>query len=784
MKKIRFRWSLKAFPIVLPLLFVLYFFGYLHPHYDIALYTDNIVGEGGVWVSQSAPRAYDYYYSLYAPLNSEYKNLIVNDVHYDVEAFALNFNSVAEADLQCYEVRWLGILVAHNDFKNIMQPGEYGRFTLSPSQDGESIHLVVADPENDFTLKVRINYVPLWMWIAYWAVLLVLALALSAAFGAIFERVPSLHFPMASLAAITVVLLAGCFFCQSIPDVKYTSLLLNILLLFGASLVLGALTTQLTGVLVVMTAAIAFYIANYYTILFRGRPIMPADFAAIGTAREVLGGYKFTLTWHIVLGVIACAAYAVWLVFLHRTLRKNRSMKKTLKSNIIQRLIALAAGAAVLAICVSNSYFASIDDSAWDNVALLNFHKNGMLLTFAKYAKNSGVKTPEGYSREAVSLYLDEYRNRPEADAVPTGIQPTNIIMVMNEAFSDLRTSGMNDHIDVMPFIDSLQENTIEGSLFVSVIGGGTCNTEFEALTGNSLSFFSPGSYPYAQHVTHDLFSLASYFRDNGYITNAFHANEASNWNRDKAYPYMGFEDFYAIDDYPEAGEEDYLHSYLSDLANYRFLESIVDQNLGKSQFTFNVTMQNHAGYENWEDVEQAQSVKEFGSELERGAQVYLSLIKASDDAVKQLVETYKDSEEPTMIIFFGDHQPSLSVEAGMGIYGGVLQPLSLLHTRYFIWTNYESEAERENPISANYLPWLILKRGNFPMPPYIRMLGDLYEKYPIITSAVVVDAEGNAYNNVAELMDDPLIRMYQYVQYANLFDEIDETWFEVEQIN
>ena len=139
--------------------------------------------------------------------------------------------------------------------------------------------------------------------------------------------------------------------------------------------------------------------------------------------------------------------------------------------------------------------------------------------------------------------------------------------------------------------------------------------------------------------------------------------------------------------------------------------------------------MQNHAGYENWEDVEQAQSVKEFGSELERGAQVYLSLIKASDDAVKQLVETYKDSEEPTMIIFFGDHQPSLSVEAGMGIYGGVLQPLSLLHTRYFIWTNYESEAERENPISANYLPWLILKRGNFPMPPYIRMLGDLYEK-------------------------------------------------------
>ena len=768
----------KAIPVVLPLLFVLFFFGYFNPSYDVILHTDNVVGDGGIRVGLSAPRNYDYNYQLYAPLNVEHETAIVKGIHYDVEAFAINFSSISEIDLLDYEVRWLGILLKHIDFKDILTPGEYGRFTLSPSQGGEGAHLVVADPENDFTLKVRINFVTPWMWVVYWILFIAIAVLLSVGLGFVLERFPALHFPLASLAGITTVLLAGCFFCNSIADVEYTSILLNIFLLFGASLALGALTTPLVGTFAVMAGSLLFYIANYFTILFRGRPVMPADFAALGTAKEVLGGYQFMPTWKMILGVVVCAAYILYLVLL-RKVQRRQEKKQSLKTNIIHRFASVAAGIAVLVVCVSNPFFTSIDDSAWDNVALFNFHKNGMLLTFVKYARNASAKVPEGYSREIVDGYLEEFRNPSETMTAEGGTQPVNIIMVMNEAFSDLRTSGLSEQIDVMPFIDSLQQDTLEGSLYVSVIGGGTCNTEFEALTGNSLAFFSPGAYPYAQHINRDLFSLASYFRDRGYITNAFHANEARNWNRDKVYPRLGFDNFYAIDDYPQTSEDDYLHSYLSDIANYRFVESVISENQGKPQFAFNVTMQNHAGYEMWDDVKQAQSVKEHGSDLERDAQVYLSLVKASDDAVKQLVETYKNAKQPTMIIYFGDHQPALSFEAGVEIYGGALQPLRLLHTRYFIWTNYESESERESDISANFLPWLILKRGNYPLPPYARMLETVHEKYPIITSAIVVDCDGNTYSSVSELMDDPVIRMYQYVQYANMFDELNSAWFD-----
>ncbi|MCR4617701.1 MAG: hypothetical protein K5669_05890 [Lachnospiraceae bacterium] len=173
-------------------------------------------------------------------------------------------------------------------------------------------------------------------------------------------------------------------------------------------------------------------------------------------------------------------------------------------------------------------------------------------------------------------------------------------------------------------------------------------------------------------------------------------------------------------------------------------------------------------------------TIEENGNDLYVDTQIYLSLIKASDDEVRQLVETYKRINEPTMIIFFGDHQPGLPGTAIEEVYTDLNSQLDLYKSKFFIWTNYDTEEWHDAGISANYLPWLILERGNFTLPPYVQMLKELHEKYPIITSQGVMDSECNIYTGVAEVMDEPLIQKYQYVQYANLFDEIDPAWFEV----
>lgn len=774
--KINAKGIVLSFFISLPLTFVLVFFGYFQVHYDVVLQTDGIVGEGICQTYVSPETGYSIFYEIPFYFGSKLKKTTIQGYHYDVKRIELVVSDVSEFDITGLDSYVKGIHLSHYDPTDILDDGEVieGSKAKLSSQNGV-LHVDVFDPAMGATITIAKPFIPAWFWIVYFAIILLLAVVLAFLLDYIFQRLPTLRLPLLSAACIAVTLLEGCFFCGSLPYVTYVNFLLNWLFLFALSLLLNAITLPFLGTVLTMAFTTFWYIANYFVILFRNKPIMPADLKAIGTAKEVMGGYSFTPTWQMILGIAVVILYAALLI---KTWKKNKSTnKQPLKKEIIRRGVSAIAAVLLMIIGVNTQTFKSLSSFAWDMVLLKSFHEEGMVTTYLKSVFNSIVREPEGYSRELVSGYLADYQEKQK----PEGVQPTNIIMVMNEAFADLRTVGMNPAIDVMPFIDSLDENTVEGSLYVGVFGGGTCNTEFEALTGNTLAFLGPGAYPYTENVTKPMFSLAQYFKDRGYLAESFHANEPQNWNRNMVYPNLGFDAFHSITDYEKFGEVTYLHSLPADTSDYLYIESVDEEHADQPRFLFNVTMQNHAGYERWLDVEKAETVAENGNDLYVDTQIYLSLIKASDDEVQQLVETYKDSDEPTMIIFFGDHQPALPLVAIDELYLGLASYLDNFKSKFFIWTNYESPKLHNMGISANYLPWLIMDQGNFPMPPYIQMLGELYEHYPIISSQGVMDIDGNIYTGVAEVMDDPLIRKYQYIQYANLFDEIDPAWFAVQ---
>ena len=767
---------LRYLGVTLPLVFVLLFFGYLPPKFDVVLYTDNIQGEGICMTYVCPPVAFSPFYETGFYFGSELQKATIPGYHYDVSDILLTVSDVTEADLLGFDINMFGHTVRHYDLSELVPEGVYTDLEISPTPDGKGMHFTFFAPEEGTTLDLAPPLIPVWFWIAYWSLILLLSALLALGLGYLLELAPGFQLPVLSGAAILVALLAGCFFCGSLPYVNYTDFLLNWILLLATALFINALTVPFLGTVLTMGFTTVWYIANYFVIMLRNKPIMPADLKAIGTAAEVMGGYTFLPSWRMVVGVAAVILYAVAVIMLW--MKTRHQGKPTRNVQLLKRGITAAAAVVLMIVSVNTPAFKALNSFAWDAALLKSFHEEGMVLTHLKSALNSGVKEPDGYSQELVHSYLTNYPQQSIKDE--SAVHPTNIIMVMNEAFSDLRTVGMDESIDVMPFVDSLDENTIEGSLYVSIFGGGTCNTEFEALTGNSLAFLGVGAYPYTENVTEPLFSLASYFRDNGYITEAFHANEAQNWNRNMVYPNLGFSKFNSITDYAAALDKvSYLHGHPADSADYSYIESKDKEYSDQPRFLFNVTMQNHSGYERWEDVKEAETVAENGAELYLDTKVYLSLIKASDDEVKQLVETYEDSDEPTMIIFFGDHQPGLPSAARSEIYTETDSILDLFKTKFFIWTNYETETEQNVSISANYLPWLILERGNFPLPPYVQMLKEVHERYPVISSQGVIDAEGNVYGSVAELVNDPLIQKYQYIQYANLFDEIDEAWFD-----
>ena len=763
--------------VTLPLVFVLVFFGYFPLHFDIALEVDNIVGEGicQSYGSQVDGRTAVNQVTFY--FGSELKTATIKGFYYDVDALYLVTSDVSQFDIKGIDSYIRGIHLTHYDAHDILPDGEVleGKKATMSSKDGV-LHIDVNDPDEGTMVTISKPYLPLWFLLIYFAVIIIISVLLALLLNVILEKIPGLTLPLTSAAGIAVTLIAGCFFCGSLSYITYVNFLLNWLFLFATALALNAITLPFLGTVLTMAFTTVWYIANYFVIALRGKPIMPSDLKAAGTAAEVMGGYTFAPSWKMIIGILVVAFYAVVVILLWR---RNRSEERnTIKKEVTRRGLSLCAAAILIVIGINTNTFKNLNTFAWDTVLMKSFHQEGMILTYMKSVFNSQVKKPEGYSREIVEGYLAEYskddENRKDL------IQPTRIIMVMNEAFSDLRGVGLNDQIDVMPFIDSLDENTVEGNLFVSVYGGGTCNTEFEALTGNTLAFLGVSAYPYTENVTASLFSLASYFRDCGYAAEAFHSNEANNWNRNVAYPNLGFEVFHSIEDFEAQGEIVKLHDNPADINDYHLIETIDREKKDQPRFLFDVTMQNHSPYERWLDVERANSVVEKGSQLYVDTQVYLSLIKASDDQVRQLVETYQNSEEPTMIVFFGDHQPGLPGTAVNEVYTNVQSNLDLYKSKFFIWTNYDTKEWHNAGISANYLPWLILERGNFPLPPYLQMLKELYTKYPIISAQGVMDIEGNIYTGVAEVMDDPLIQKYQYIQYANLFDEIDPAWFEV----
>ena len=766
--------SIKYLLVTLPIVFVIVFFGYLPVKYDIVLYTDNIAGEGICETYLCTQKSFSPFYKTGCYFGSKLKKATLQGYHYDVSNAILEISDVSEADLIGLDVNIFGYMVHHYDASNLVASGDYGNITVAISDNNKAIHFSFKDPDATTIINLAPPFIPVWFWITYFVFIILIAVLLAFLLSKLEEYLPSIHMPLLSATGIVVALIAGCFFCDSLPYVNYTCFLLNWAILFSFALLINAVSLPFLGTVLTMIGTTAWYVVNYYVINLRGKPVMPADLKAAGTAAEVMGGYTFKPSWEMILGIIMVLAYCVIISF---TWKKNRSEEKLeLKKQLSRRVLTATAAIALFVVSINTPAFRNLDKFAWDAVLQKDFHEEGMVLTFLKGVLNSRVEVPEGYSREAVDQYLKEY-----SASNAEGVRPTNIIMVMDEAFSDLRTVGLNEQIDVMPFIDSLDENTVEGSLSVSVFGGGTCNTEFEALTGNTLAFLGLGAYPYTENITEPMFSLASYFRDTGYMSDAFHANEPQNWNRNIVYPNLGFDKFYSIDDYPDFTDETWLHAHPADKADFDLMKKVSIENSSKPRFLFDVTMQNHSGYETWEDLEKADSVVEYGSDYYPETQIYLSLIKVSDDEIRGLVETYKDGDEPTMIIYFGDHQPGLPNYAQGEVYTNVNSYMDYYKSKFFIWTNYETDTIHDMEISANYLPWLILERGNFDLPPYVQMLKEVHEKYPIISAMGVVDSDGNQYGTIDELYDDPLIKKYRYIQYANMYDEIDPKWFSVD---
>lgn len=535
-------------------------------------------------------------------------------------------------------------------------------------------------------------------------------------------------------------------------------------------------------------------LANLVLMNVRGTPFLPGDLLALGTAAEVASTYVISFT---PMQFVMLPAFILWCFFLLRL--KAKGKEKNLRKTLVKRLTPVVLSCSVIGLLYNTNLLTAcnIQDNVWNKVS--SCRTNGFYLNFFLNLHYLSVAKPSGYSQEAVKDILADFEkeksNRSEktsssgkqsfttnrdypANTSLNGKKP-NIILIMNESLADydlIASPAYNE--DPLPFMHSLKKNTIYGKDYVSIYGAGTSNSEFEAMTGNSMKFFPSGGNVYQQFMHESTFSMAYYLKSLGYSTQAVHPSSGANWNRVATYESMRFDRFITIEDFKNP---EYVR-YISDKESYKkVIELYENKEKDTPLFAFDMTIQNHGGYltnTNWDNP-----VYLKGSYYQE-AKEFLSATRVSDDAFKYLVDYFKKQEEPTIICMFGDHQPSIETE----FYEEIMKKpqsqwdLQDIQKRYvtpfIIWANYDIQEGKDAVVSNNYLENLLLKQAGIELPLYNQYIEKVSEEIPAMNVNGYMDYNGVWHNYDSDETDiiKKLLENYEILQYGYYSDSDKET--------
>lgn len=548
-------------------------------------------------------------------------------------------------------------------------------------------------------------------------------------------------------------------------DVPVPAILLNLLLYYLAALVLFFLFGRTDiAVAVITVVAVSVGYISYYAEVLRGSPLLPWDIASAGTALAVLGNYEIIPTPRGMF-VFAVALFQVLLGF--RCNEKLHLPKKFLGPVLAAVCCVLLVGACRYVRTDSAIRRFGLVDSI-TNLHYMN-QCNGFLPAFLMNTRYADE--PEGYSLQKINELAAPY----QSDAVGDSEERPNVIVIMNESWSDLSVlCDYETSEPLFPFIDSLEENTIKGRAHVSVLGGNTPNSEFEFLTGLTMGFLPPGVTAYRLYVNDNIPSLAKQFNDLGYHTIGAHAFWSPSWNRDKVYPLLGFQQLHFQEHFPENPER--LRIWITDGEMYREVEKLYESTQ-EPLFLFGITMMNHGGYlGNFEDFDYHTYVK--GLEDDGPVSEYMTLMRETDKAFEQLVNYFAQVDEKTVILMFGDHQPhdiiaeSLLGQAGISFDpDDVEQRTRRYITPYLIWANYDIDYDAPEDISLNYLAALLMDVCGLEKTAAQKYQLELMQDYPVISSQCIMDGEKNI-QSIDEYEQYPALTDYSILQYNFLLDK------------
>lgn len=461
-------------------------------------------------------------------------------------------------------------------------------------------------------------------------------------------------------------------------------------------------------IFLITTIWLILSIANSVILNLRGTPLTGGDLKMIKSGLSIAKQY---LTFFNILCI--CLLIIVLLVSLVIIYIKSPKLKVNYKIVIPSILIYGLAFSQILNFVLDKGI---VTTNFFDIRA--RYMDYGFSYSFLNSIVNNGVKKPTSYSKSSMGDLeyalgdtdsVSSFASTIDANysGSQTNIEP-NIIMIQLESFIDplwIKTIDFNE--DPIPNFRNIVNNYTSGLLTIPGLGGGTANSEFEVITGFSSGLFGAGEFPFNTLLSSDTSpSLAYYLKNLGYSSHALHNNDATFYSRYKAYKNLGFNSFTPIESMPNMARTPM--GWAKDTYLTYEIEKLLSST-DTSDLIFAISVQGHGSYPNSpleDSVIKASSDTEI-SNL-NSIEYYVNQLHEMDKFIGELIDMVNSLNEPSIIVFYGDHHPAIDVKAEDFVTN------SLYTTPYAIWNNIGLEKESIN-LKAYELSSYIVKKLDFP---------------------------------------------------------------------
>ena len=424
-------------------------------------------------------------------------------------------------------------------------------------------------------------------------------------------------------------------------------------------------------------------VANGYMLLKRVTPFNAQDLKAASEGLSLISNYFNG--FELIILVVGIAAVIVWVISMWK-----RGGQYSGKVHRVRALIGVIICAALYAVVSNQAVDKRVVSTYFGNIAFA-YEDYGLPYCFMASLFNTGINEPNDYSQET----MEAISNNGEITKCETGRADEalpNILFVQLESYFDVSEAEFfTTSKDACPNLRSMFENYSSGYFKVPSVGAGTANTEFEVLTGMNLRYFGPREYPYKTYVKENVCeSVATALSSLGYGTHALHNNGGNFYSRARVFNNMGFDSFTSkefmnILQKTENGwsKDDILVSHILDAMD----------TTEQQDFVFTVSVQGHGDYPEEQVLENpeitVEGIEDEG--LKNKWEYYVNQVYEMDQFAGNLIQAIEDRGEPTVVVFYGDHLPTMGLEAKD------LKSRYLYNTNYVIWDNIGLPKEDRN---------------------------------------------------------------------------------------